>query len=61
MKVGMYLGKVEKFGIDWYFPSRMAADNALLHALSPPQFLDFGTACFPLVFVANFVRVPKSL
>jgi hypothetical protein len=27
MKVGMYLGKVKKFGIGWCIPHRMAADN----------------------------------
>ena len=29
MKVGMFIGKVKKFGIGWCIPHRMAADNAL--------------------------------
>ena len=28
MKVGMYIGKVKKFGIDWCIPHRMTADIA---------------------------------
>ena len=28
MKVGMFIGKVKKFGISWCIPHRMAADNA---------------------------------
>ena len=28
MKVGMFIGKVKKFGIGWCIPHRMAADNA---------------------------------
>ena len=28
MKVGMKLGKVEKFGIGWCIPHRVVADNA---------------------------------
>ena len=28
MKVGMFIGKDKKFGIGWYIPHRMAADNA---------------------------------
>ena len=28
MKVGLFIGKVEKFGISWCFPHRMAVDNA---------------------------------
>ena len=28
MKVGMFIGKVKKYGIGWCIPHRMAADNA---------------------------------
>ena len=28
MKVGLFVGKVKKFGISWCIPHRMAADNA---------------------------------
>ena len=28
MKVGMFIGKVKKFGIGWCIPHRMAADNS---------------------------------
>ena len=28
IKVGMFIGKVKKFGISWCIPHRMAADNA---------------------------------
>ena len=35
MKVGMFIGKVKKFGIGWCIPHRMAADNA--DGVPPPE------------------------
>ena len=36
MKVGMFIGKVKKFGIGWCIPHRMAADNAEGGFVQPP-------------------------
>ena len=36
MKVGMFIGKVKKYGIGWCIPHRMAADNAEGGLARPP-------------------------
>ena len=63
MKVGLFIGKVKKFGISWCFPHRMAADNAKggsgqtppapnrVKLLSQVQWIN-GTA---VVFLAFFI------
>ena len=38
MKVGMFIGKVKKFGISWCIPHRMAADNAKGGSMRTPLY-----------------------
>ena len=38
MKVGMFIGKVKKFGISWCIPHRMTADNGKPHLIDHSNF-----------------------
>ena len=57
MKVGMFIGKVKKFGIGWCIPHRMAADNAEGGSglTPPPALYRVKMKCFTKLLVCTYL------
>ena len=56
MKVGMFIGKVKKYGIGWCIPHRMAADNAEGGSgqTPPPGELGLSFTCSTKINLCNW-------